>query len=211
MDRHAWDERHGSRHRTEPEEPNRFLVATLRRATPGTALDVACGRGRNAVWLAEQGWAVTGIDWSPVALRLAAQRAAEHGVALRLVDADLLEWEPEDRYDLVCLLYLQVPAPERHAIWRKAASAVAPGGRVLIIGHDARNLEEGYGGPSSATVLYTAAEAAGVVGEHLVVARAETLVRPVEVEDGVRHAIDNLVLAVRAEPGRRGPGGAVAG
>jgi hypothetical protein len=119
-------------------------------------------------------------------------------VAAEWIEADLLEWEPSGGYDLVTVLYLQIPASERHVVWRKAATSVAEGGRLLMVGHDSRNLEEGYGGPSSATVLYTASEAAQVLGEVLDVERAETVVRPVEVEDGVRYAVDNLVLAVRS-------------
>ncbi len=198
MDHRDWDDRHRSEDRFSDREPNRFVVATVKPLAPGTAADLAAGQGRNSVWLAGRGWEVTAVDFSGVALEKAAARAAEAGVGLTVEQADLLAWEPSRTYDLVMAVYLQLPAPDRHRVWRTAAAAVAPDGHLLLVGHDSRNLEEGYGGPSHPAVLYTASEAAGVVGETLRVERAETVVRPVEVDDGVRYAIDNLVLARRA-------------
>ncbi|MCB2224710.1 MAG: methyltransferase domain-containing protein [Actinobacteria bacterium] len=195
MDASVWDERHAREDRLANREPNRFLVAAVTPLTPGTALALAAGQGRNAVWLAEAGWRVTALDYSRVALDKAAALAAERGVDLQIEHADLREWSPGRRFDLVTTVYLQLPEGEREAVWRAAAAAVAPGGHLLVVGHDARNLEEGYGGPSRAAVLYTAAEVAAVVGEVLQIERSETVVRPVEVEDGTRYAIDNLVLA----------------
>lgn len=195
MDHRDWDDRHRTVDRFSTREPNRFVVGAVKGLEPGTALVLAAGQGRNAVWLAEQGWRVTALDFSGVALERAAAAAAEAGVDLTVEQADLLEWEPAGTFDLVTLVFLHLPVAERHRVWRSAAGAVAPGGRLLVVGHDSRNLEEGYGGPSRGAVLYTASEAARVVGEHLEVERAETVVRPVEIEDGVRYAIDNLVLA----------------
>lgn len=195
MDRSAWDERHRETGQFSDPEPNRFLVGAVKRLTPGTALDLAAGQGRNAVWLASQGWRVTALDWSEVALEKAAALAAERGVEVTCRQADLLKWRPDDRYDLVAVVYLHLPAPDRHRVWHKAARSVAPGGRLVMVGHDTRNLEEGYGGPSHLSVLYTAAEAAEVLGGLLTVERAGTVVRPVETDDGTRHAIDNLVVA----------------
>ena len=90
---------------------------------PGRALDLACGSGRNAVWLAEQGWTVTGVDFSDVALEQARGLAAERGVEVEWLDADLREWVPDPgAFDLVVVLYLQLPAEELDPICR-------PGGR----------------------------------------------------------------------------------
>ena len=201
MERADWDERHRTEDRLSTREPNRFVVGAVGRLEPGTVLVLAAGQGRNAVWLAEQGWRVTAVDYSGVALEKAAGFAADHGVELALDRADLFEWEPSAEYDLVTLVYFQVPMPDRHDVWRKAAAAVAPGGHLLLVGHDSRNLEEGYGGPSHGEVLYTASEASRVLGESLEVVRSETVVRPVEVEDGTRYAIDNLVMARRPAGG----------
>ena len=83
MDRHDWDERY-RRELVWSAEPNRFLVAEVEGLTPGRALDVACGEGRNAIWLAEQGWTVTGVDFSEVALDKARRLAAARGVSVTL-------------------------------------------------------------------------------------------------------------------------------
>ncbi len=192
-----WDARHRDGDRFRTREPNRFLVDAVKRLEPGTALVLAAGQGRNAVWLAEQGWTVTALDYSEVALQKAAAFAAELGADITCKQADLMEWEPASLHDLVTIVYLQLPVPDRHEVWRKAARAVAPGGHLLLVGHDIRNLEEGYGGPSHGSVLSTASEAARVIGETLHVERAETALRPVETDDGTRFAIDNLVLAGR--------------
>lgn len=198
MDQHAWDDRHRTEDRFSDRDPNRFVVGAVKNLAPGSALMLAAGQGHNAVWLASQGWVVTAIDYSEFALEQAAASAAESGVAITFEHADLMEWEPSEVYDLVTLVYLHLPFPDRHDVWRKASSAVAPGGHLLVIGHDSRNLEEGYGGPSHPSVLYTASEAARIVGETLEVRRAETVIRPVEVDGDTHHAIDNLVLAQRA-------------
>jgi ubiquinone/menaquinone biosynthesis C-methylase UbiE len=198
MDRDDWDERHRLKEPDPTAEPSRFLASAVGGLPPGAALDLASGQGRNAVWLAEQGWRVTGVDWSEVAVERARTTAAERGVEVEFAVADLMEWEsPGPIFDLVTIVYLQVPAAEREAVWRKAAASVAPGGHLVVIGHDSRNLDEGWGGPSHPAVLYRASEVSAVVGESLTIQRAETVVRPVDTEDGTRHAIDNLVVAQR--------------
>ena len=197
MRRTDWDERHRNDDRFSDREPNRFLVGAVKHLEPGEALVLAAGQGRNAIWLAGQGWSVTAVDYSAVALDRAAEFAAAQDAEVAFLQADLFDWEPDRSYDLVTLVYFQVPSPLRHDVWRKAAAAVGSGGVLLVVGHDSRNLEEGYGGPSRGDVLYTASEAARVLGEALEVERSETVVRPVEVEDGTRYAIDNLVVARR--------------
>ena len=174
---------------------------------PGRALDLACGEGRNAVWLAERGWRTLGVDFSDVAIGKAHELAAARGVECEWLVADLTGYEPEpDAFDLVILFYLQVPAPERTPIVRKAAAAVAPGGTFLLVGHDLRNLDAGYGGPRDPAVLYrpedVAADLDGLDLDGVELVRAEPVERPVETPDGERIAIDALVRARRAS--RRG-------
>jgi SAM-dependent methyltransferase len=198
MDRHAWDRRHRDRDFVWHLDPNRFLVPEVEGLTPGRALDLAAGAGRNAVWLAVQGWAVTAVDWSEVALDKGRRLAEHHAVSIDWVLADLQEWEPPAlAFDLVIVTYLQPPAGLRTLVWRKAAGAVAPGGRLIVIGHDAANLTEGWGGPQDPAHLYTAQEVADVVGADLDVVRAERVLRREEDEDGEHHAVDNVVVAVR--------------
>lgn len=180
-------------------QPNRFLVAEAVGLTPGRALDLACGEGRNAVWLAEQGWHVAGVDFSEVALRKARELAAARGVEAEWVHADLRGFRPEQRaHDLVIAFYLQVPEAERRQLLRAAADAVAAGGTLLVVAHDSSNLEHGHGGPSEPLVLYTAGDVvADLDGSGLEIERAERVERPVGTPDGERTALDALVRARR--------------
>lgn len=108
--------------------------------TPGTALEVGCGEGADALWLAARGWTVTAVDISAAALDVAAAEAARQGLAERITweQADLTTWQPTAEYDLVTSAFLHSPFDfPREAILRRAASAVAPGGRLLVVGHAA--------------------------------------------------------------------------
>jgi SAM-dependent methyltransferase len=198
MDREDWNQRYRQRDFVWSVEPNRFLVAEVEGLTSGRALDLAAGEGRNAVWLAVRGWSVTAVDWSEVGLEKGRLLAEHQAVSVEWVLADLQEWEPPERaFDLVIIFYLQPPAEVRTRVWRKAAAAVATGGRLIVIGHDVANLTEGWGGPSHRGFLYTAEEVAGVVGDELEMVRAERVLRPVETDEGRQHAVDNIVVAVR--------------
>jgi len=200
MDRAAWDARYSERELLWTAEANRFLIEVASDLEPGVALDLAGGEGRNAVWLAERGWQVTVLDWSKVALQKGRVLAQARGVAgeVAFMEADLLDWAPaQATADLVIVVYLHIPAPQRAGVWRNAAAAVRPGGRLVVIGHDASNLAEGFGGPQDPSVLYSADEVAAVLGEELAVERAERVERPVQTEDGMHVALDNLTVAVR--------------
>ncbi|HUJ35955.1 MAG TPA: class I SAM-dependent methyltransferase [Solirubrobacteraceae bacterium] len=199
MDRHAWDKRYSGSELLWTSEPSRCLVAEASELTPGRALDLACGEGRNAVWLAERGWRVTGVDFSPVGLDKAAALARSRGVDADWVAADLLDWEPaRAAFGLVILFYLQLPASERSTIVGRAAAAVAAGGTFLLVGHDSANIERGYGGPQIPAVLYTAHDIVGDLGgSGLDIEKAERVERPVPTPDGVRIALDALVRASR--------------
>ncbi len=194
MNREDWNARHGEAGLLFGAEPNRFLVAEAGGLTPGRALDLACGSGRNAVWLARQGWSVIGADFSDIALEQARALAVERGVEVDWVEADLREWEPPVRaFDLVVVLYLQLPSEERGPIVRRAAEAVADGGTILVVGHHSDNLAAGSGGPKDPRVLFTPADVAAEL-DGLEIEKAEAVLRPVE---GDRDAIDALVRARR--------------
>jgi SAM-dependent methyltransferase len=198
MEREDWDHRYEGDELVWKEEPNRFLVEATADLEPGTAVDVACGEGRNAIWLAERGWHATGVDFSPVALAKARRLAESRGVAVDWVEADLRTWSAPTSYDLAAIFYLQLPAAERRSVYRATADAVAPGGHLLVVGHDLENLTAGVGGPQSPDVLFTAADVvADLEGSGLTVERAEQVRRPVEHEDGSAVALDVLVRAVR--------------
>jgi SAM-dependent methyltransferase len=198
MEREDWNARHGEAGLLFGADPNRFLVAEVAELPPGRALDLACGSGRNAVWLAARGWKVTGVDFSDVALAQARALAAERGVEVEWVEGDLLDWEPgEPAYDLVAVLYLQLPADERREVLARAAAAVTSGGTVLVVGHDLENLNGGHGGPKDPAVLFTPADVAAEL-PGLQIEKAERVLRPVRTEGGEVQAIDALVRARRA-------------
>lgn len=200
MKREDWNRRYAEKEFVWSLEANRFLVEEAAALPPGRALDLAAGEGRNALWLAERGWHVRAVDFSEVAIgkakALAAARRLE-GRAEFLV-ADLGDYEPEaGHFDLVMLFYLQVPRSDLLPILARAARAVAPGGTFLLVGHDSANLTQGYGGPSSPAVLYTAEEIVAVLGEGFEIEKAARVERPVETDAGVKVALDCLVRARR--------------
>jgi SAM-dependent methyltransferase len=195
--REEWDRKYADTGLLWSATPNRAFASEVAGLPPGRALDLACGEGRNAVWLGKLGWHVTAVDFSEVAIEKARKMASEHG-SIDFVCADLLEYEPEpSAYDLVAVLYLQLPADELRLVLSRAVAALAPGGTFLLIAHDLANLADGVGGPSDPTVLYTPAD---VVPElhGLEIEKAERILRDVEGED--RPAIDALVRARRPAP-----------
>jgi SAM-dependent methyltransferase len=195
-----WDERYAGSELVWSAEPNRFVVAETEALAPGRAIDLACGEGRNAVWLAARGWRVTGVDFSAVGLEKAERLAESRGAGVEWVLADLREYEPAPlAYDLVLVLYLQLPAHELQSVLRRAAGAVAPAGTFLVVGHDLLNLTEGYGGPRHAEVLFTPADVVSAL-DALQVERAERVRRPLIVDGGRVEAIDALVRARRPMP-----------
>ena len=198
MDRTDWDRRYESAELVWTAEPNRFLVDEVAGLAPGTALDLGAGEGRNAVWLARQGWTVTAVDFSAVGMAKAQQLATAADVSITTVVADATEAVPPGPFDLVIVLYLQLPADERRAASGAAAAALAPGGTMLVVGHDTTNLTAGYGGPQDPTVLFTPDDVvADLAGTGLLVEKAERVRRPVTTPDGERVAIDALVRARR--------------
>ena len=119
-----WDKRYASTANLWSTKPNRFLVAEVEHLEPGRALDLACGEGQNAIWLATRGWDVTGVDYSEVAIAKARSRAERESVTVQFVCADLVEYEPEaSSFDLVLVLYLHVPTSERRRILAKATGS----------------------------------------------------------------------------------------
>lgn len=194
MDATTWDDRYRSAELVWGGPPNRWVREQLADLDPGRAVDLACGEGRNALWLAERGWQVTGVDFSAVAIDKARTLDADRRASW--VVADVLTFRPNDPVELVIICYLQLPADQRRTAMRNAASALAPGGTIFVVAHDSRNLTDGTGGPSDPTVLYTAADVVGDIdGLGLSVEQAGEVLR--EVADAERPAIDCLLRAVR--------------
>ena len=195
MQREDWDKRYSSVDNLWAVKPNRFLVAEVAELEPGVALDIACGEGQNAIWLATLGWDVTGVDYSEVAISKARARAERDGVDIDFVCADLVSHAPTPAsFDLVLVLYLHIPARERRGVHERAAAALAPGGTFVLVGHDLLNLTEGVGGPKDPDLLSTPDEIASEL-PGLEIQKAERVLRDVAGEE--RDAIDNLVRARR--------------
>ncbi len=195
--REDWNARYAQKELVWSAEPNRLFATEVATLPPARALDLACGEGRNAVWLAEQGWRVTGVDFSDVALAKAAELAASRGVEVEWVVADVLDYEPERHgFDLVVLLYLQLPGEELIQALRSATGSLARGGTLVVLAHDTTNLTRGHGGPKDAAVLYTAEDVVQALDD-LVVERAEAVERTVALPDGEAVAIDAFVRARR--------------
>jgi SAM-dependent methyltransferase len=200
VDSRRWDERYAGTEFEWTTQPNQCVTAELAELPPGRALDLAAGEGRNSVWLAERGWRVTAVDFSRVGLTKGRKLATARGVGearIEWIVADLCDYEPDQgAFDLVLATYFQVGAELRAAVLARASAALAPGGRLLVVGYDLTNLTEGLGGPQYPEVLYTLESITAEVGG-LRVLRADRVHRTVE-RDGVSGtAIDALVLAVR--------------
>lgn len=195
--RRGWDERHRSGD-FEGQGPNPTLVLGVAGLTVGRALELAAGSGTNAVWLAGQGWRTTAVDWSPVGLANGRAKAEAAGVGVEWLERDLFAWSPPaGSFDLVVIVYLHVPPVERGPVYAAAAAAVAPGGRLLVVGHDRINATEGEGGPPDTVRLFTADEIAAellAVDPTFVVERSE-VVRRVPLPG--RAPIDSLLVIRR--------------
>lgn len=194
-----WDERYRSLPSVWGAAPNRWVEQELADLPPGTALDVACGEGRNAIWLSLRGWQVIGVEFSPVALQKAAEaeRHTAHEGRVEWVEADATTYVAPSPVDLVIICYLQLPAEQRRAAVQCAAQSLAPGGTLLVVGHDSRNLTDGTGGPQDPDVLFTAADIeADLAGTGVTVVNGAEVLRPVQGAE--RPAIDALVRATKS-------------
>ncbi|MHB8890524.1 MAG: class I SAM-dependent methyltransferase [Candidatus Limnocylindrales bacterium] len=199
--RELWDARHAAREPVESAEADPTLVEAVGALAPGRALDLGAGDGRNAVWLAGLGWRTTAVDFSRVALERGRALAARAGVEVDWRLADLLEWvPPAEAFDLVVLMFIHLPPEERRRVYARAAACIAPGGTLLVVGHDRSNLTEGVGGPQDPAVLFTAREVAAELPAGFVVQRAEIVRRGAPAPEPV--PIDAVLLAIRPGHGR---------
>ncbi len=196
MDSAQWDTRYSTSELIWTGSANQFVEAHLADLEPGTAIDLAAGEGRNAVWLAKRGWTVSAVDFSQVGLDKAERLAGDHGVEITTICADATVWQPDAPVDLVMLSYLQLPADDRRLALEHAATWLNPGGTLFVIAHDRSNVEHGHGGPPSPEVCYTVDDTVAALG-HLDVINAEVVERHVDTPDGAKTALDTLVIARR--------------
>ena len=162
MDERFWDERYGQADAIWSGKPNHQLVAEAGNLPAGAALDVGCGEGADAIWLASRGWHVTAADISQVALDRAAKHAEAAGVTDRItwLHADLTDGtSPGAGFDLVSAHFLHLPSVQRAPLYRRLAAAVAPGGILLIVGHHPSDIAA-MGRPNLPDMFFTAAQLA---------------------------------------------------
>ena len=198
-----WDDRYGGHDHVWSGEPNLRLVEEVSGLRPGRALDVGCGEGGDVIWLARQGWTVTGTDVSPVGLERAAANAAAAGPEIAAAatwrQGDLFGdvWGPFDGYDLVNSQYLHFPPEIRDLALGRLAAAVTPGGHLLVVAHHPSDLDIPGLRPDLPELFFTAEELAAALdpgGWEIITSGApeRALSRhgdePVTVRDTVLHA-----------------------
>ncbi|TKV29419.1 class I SAM-dependent methyltransferase [Arthrobacter sp. NamB2] len=198
-----WDERYRQRPRIWSGKPNRQLVAGVADLPPGRALDVGCGEGADAAWLASRAWNVLGIDVSDVALARARAHAEELDPPVR----DRLEWRHVDLLsapdlpnglDLVSIQFMHLPDPDRSRIFRSLAALVGVGGTLLIVAHDPSDLHSGIGRPPQPELFYTPQQIAELLDDAWDIRVCESRPRTERTGDGRDVTISDAVLqAVR--------------
>ncbi|MFF8729361.1 class I SAM-dependent methyltransferase [Streptomyces sp. NPDC015171] len=196
--REEWDNRYADRHRLWSGQPNGALVAEVAGLTPGRALDVGCGEGADAVWLAREGWDVTALEVSGIALERAAGHARDAGLAVRWVHAALTEAAlPPASYDLVSAQYPALLRTPDGAAERALLAAVAPGGVLLLVHHAGMETREAHdSGFDPADYVWPSMVAALLDGDWEVEVDEQ---RPRAAPDGGAgaHHTDDVVLRVR--------------
>lgn len=196
-----WNERYSGSEFVWSTTPNQFLPPQVEGLPPGRAVDLACGEGRNAVWLAQQGWSVTGVDFAQAGLDKAERLARDHNVDIAWECGDATQWIASEPVDLAILFYFHLPPDARRRSVVHAAKSLAPGGVLLVVGHDASNIADGYGGPQDPALLFDAsditADIASVGLSAFAIEEGGRVPRTVDTPDGPKVAWDCLVRAVR--------------
>jgi SAM-dependent methyltransferase len=192
MDRLGWDTRYEGKALVWSAEPNLFLPPIVEGLQPGRALDLACGEGRNSIWLARLGWRVTGVDFSVVGIEKAKKIDQNHSVTWRV--ADVTEYRPQGGFDLVIIVYVHMGFDGMQALFERAADALVPGGTLIAVGHALRNLSDGVGGPSNPDILWSADRISPLL-KGLDIVELGEVIRPVP--DAQADAIDLLLHATR--------------
>jgi SAM-dependent methyltransferase len=201
-DEKSWDEFYRSREALWSGNANPQLVAEASDLPPRTALDAGCGEGGDVIWLAQQGWHVTGVDFSKTALRRAADNATatdpELPARITWTHADLATWQPARQYDLVTSHFMHLPAKIREPLFGALVQAVAPGGTLLIVGHHPSDVQSAIGRPDLPDWYFTAEDIAGTLDpEHWAVAVAESRDRTFIRDDSEFTIADTVIRATR--------------
>ena len=193
----TWDQRYTRATALYGAEPNQFVVEELAGLSPRRVLDLACGEGRNSLWLASQGHEVTALDFSEVAIGHATELAEAAGVNVDFEVVDVVhDWQPAPQYDLVLLSYIQLPEEMRRVVHAKAVAALAPGGMIFLVAHHLDNLTQGVSGPPMAEALFTEDDLA-VDFADVEIERNEKVLRDVERDGVVKIGHDVVLQATR--------------
>jgi 2-polyprenyl-3-methyl-5-hydroxy-6-metoxy-1,4-benzoquinol methylase len=150
--------------------PNAHLMAEAAQLEPGRALDAGCGHGAETLWLAAQGWQVTGLDFSPAALAhgqaMAEAAGAEVAARIDWVEGDLATWTARPgHYDLVVCLYVHVAGSVEELV-RRMAKGVAPAGTLLFVGHRPIDPSTGAATAAASQVQVSVVEAVAALDPH---------------------------------------------
>lgn len=193
-----WDERYASSDKIWSGQPNRRLVEQTADLVPGTALDVGAGEGADAIWLAQRGWSVTGIDLSQVALDRATTHAAAAGVSATFRQHDVLLDPVVGGFDLVTAHFMHVLRPAFDPLYVALAAAVRPGGTLLVVGHHPHDVESGVRTHHGDDLLFDADRVTALLDPadwDVLVADAQS--RPQVIDGEERTVTDTVVRAVR--------------
>jgi len=202
MDRDSWNERYRDKDYLYGTEPNDFLRAEVGQIPKGRVLCLAEGEGRNAVFLAKLGYEVTGVDFSAAGLRKAEALAKNHGVKLRLIEADLATFDLGiDRWHGIVSMWAHTPLPVRQRLHAAVVGALQVGGAFVLEAYRPEQLAFGTGGPKDVTMLPSVAGLrAELVGLDLVIARNANR----DVREGTKHGGPSAtvqVVGIRKSPG----------
>lgn len=197
MDQQFWDDLYRTKDQLWSGAPNGVLVAEASDLAPGQALDIGCGEGGDAVWLAGRGWLVTAVDISRVALERAAAAAGD--VKVSWTHADLTDYTPPaGAFDLVTAMYPALPHTAEKTV-RAMVAAVAPGGTLLVGGHDLADWhadEHDHNPDFDPAAYYRPDEIAELLDDTWTVLVNETRPRVSPAPEGTGH-INDVVLKAR--------------
>ncbi|MEU7867770.1 class I SAM-dependent methyltransferase [Dactylosporangium sp. NPDC049140] len=197
MDAQEWEDRYRAQDRLFSGNPNGVLVTEVAALAPGRALDVGCGEGGDALWLAGRGWRVTAVDIAPTALARGAAADPEGRVTWARADVRAQRPEP-GAYDLVSVQYFPLGREPGDAALRGLLDAVAPGGRLLYVGHDVTDGSDAA--PFRPEDYYHPADVAERLGAGWTVEAAGTRPRTAPAPPGTHHRHDTVLLARRDVP-----------
>ncbi|MGR6900995.1 Class I SAM-dependent methyltransferase [Glutamicibacter creatinolyticus] len=202
-----WESHYGRSERIWSGNVNSTLAAALKDLAPGSALDLGCGEGGDALWLAARGWQVTGVDISETAVARAREAAAEHGMSesTEFIAVDLAEWDDQREFDLVTLSFFQAPFDfQRAEIQRRATERVAVGGRIVVLSHGSHPSWAGPGAKGQGHAHHPAMptvddelRALGMPTAGWEVLRAELVQREVTGPEGQHATIDDVLVVAR--------------